>query len=189
MKPVDDVHPVATDLVHRSRVRLGHVQDDHGHPVTVVWRTTCAPGNTLGSASALARGNRLACVHVDDPWVGAVPLASGLCGTAQGSPERSGVAPTALCTRPAHHRAFREARATGAFCAWTPPQACLSHLVGEALGPLHLRAAGLARCPGAGVAMCALVSPNMPPPDDGRLQEGHGAEAPRSALLHAGAPC
>src|SRR5437899_1600766 len=85
------------------------------------------------------------------------------------------------------HGALGEAVATGEFCAWTTPQACLSRLVGEALGPWHTRAEGRTRFPGAVVAIGALEPPHRQPQDDGRLQDGQGAEAPRPALLHVGA--
>ena len=59
--------------------------------------------------------------------------------------------------------------------------------MGEALGPWHTRAEGRTRFPGAVVAIGALEPPHRQPQDDGRLQDGQGAEAPRPALLHVGA--
>src|SRR5207244_1649321 len=79
-------------------------------------RTAPEPGDHLVSASAFARGNRLALVHVDAHCVVAVPLAPGVCVNAHGSPELAGAAPTALCKRPAQHGALGEAVATGEFC-------------------------------------------------------------------------
>jgi len=116
-----------------------------------------------------------------------VPLAPGVFVNANGSPELSGAAPTALFKRPAKHSALGEAVATGEFFAWTTPQEFLSHLVVEARGPLHTLAEGLTRFPGAVVAISALEPPHMQPQDDGMLQDGQVAEAPRSALLHVGA--
>src|SRR5881409_3551683 len=136
MEAVNDVDLVAKDRLDGRKEWLGHIQDDHFNPIEFVLRTALEPGDDLVGTPALKRRDGLAFLQVDDQRVVAVPLAPGVFVNANGSPELSGAAPTALFKRPAKHGALGEAVATGEFFAWTTPQEFLSHLVVEARGPL-----------------------------------------------------
>src|SRR5712691_9941616 len=184
MEAVDHLHVGAKDRFDGRRVRLGHIQHDHFNLVEFGLWTTLEPGNDLIRASALERGNRPAFVQVDDRRVVMVPLAPGVCINTDRSAQLAGPSATTPLKGPTKHGAFGETRATGQFTARTPPKEFRSHLLGEALGPLHPLAKALTLLPGPMVATSALKTPQMQPQPDGTLQHGSVTDAPRSAFFY-----
>src|SRR5437764_10279323 len=183
MKPVDDVHPIAQDLLNRRIVRLRHIQDDHFNLVTFVLRTTVEPGDDIVRSSALKRRDRLTFLHVNDQRIVAVSLTSGVLINTDGSTKLArATSPTPL-KGPAKDGAFRETIAASEFSARATPQELLAHLVIQALGPLHLLAEGRTRFPGPVGARSARKTPQMQPQHDGTLQYRQSTDAARAALL------
>src|SRR5712691_2207079 len=187
METVDAVHLIAKALLEGSGVRLGHLQHHHCDSGQFLLRTASAPRHDIVGTSALQRHERRALVPIDHQGVGAMPLAPGVCINADDAAELAGTPTTTSFTRPAEHAACGEAVTTGACLARTPPQQCLSHLVGEALSPRCTCAERLALLPGSVLASAARKAPHMQPQHGGPLQDRQGAQAPQSALFDAGA--
>jgi len=93
--------------------------------------------------------------------------------------------PTAL-KGPTEHGALRETIALGQFATRTPAQELGSNLLVEPLGPFHSGTEGLACLPGPMVALLTLKAPQMQPQQDGALQDGQVAKAPRPTILNSG---
>src|SRR6516225_5723086 len=121
METVDDVYPVAEDLLDGGKERLGHIQHDHFNPIEFVLRTSLEPGDDIVGTPARKRGDGLTFLQVDAQRLVAVPRAPSVCINTDSGAELAWTSATTPCKGPAKQGACGEAIATRELFAWTTP--------------------------------------------------------------------
>src|SRR6266496_3519965 len=186
MEAIDHLHRLPKEPFDGRCVRLGHIQHHHCNPVEFSLRTALEPGDDILGTSPLQRGNRATFVQVNDRGVVPVPLAPGVFINPDGAAQLPWASTPTPLKGPAEHGALGEPIAPGQLTARTPPKELPPDLVVETLSPFNPRTEGLTRLPGPMVATLALKAPQMQPQQNGTLQDGQVANAPRPALLDSG---
>src|SRR5215813_15155662 len=144
MDPIDDLAPIAKDLVDSRQEGLGHIQPHDCNHVVFVLRTAGEPGDDILGASSLEGRHGLASVQGDSQRVVAVPLAPGILSKAKGSAKLARATTPPSLKGPAKHGACRETIAMGQCAARAAMQVFLPHLGVKSVGPFHTLAKGLA---------------------------------------------